>query len=164
MNLAETRDIFPHSRTVPGNPGQLVTLHTRRISTSSFYDLCIKIRNNTQFANFSFSSMDIAEVLTLLIFRFATLGYLRSAACCVTDARHIFLDPRLVHLTDGVIRNLRFELKLLLFSRQSNFHLHYDFLVNPASTFTYYRTFILFHQFKFNETKVILIIQCPFLW
>jgi len=74
------------------------------------------------------------------------------------DAGSIFLDPRPVHLTDGAIRNLRFELKLLLVSRQSNFHLHNDFLVNPASTFMYYRTFILFHQSKFNETKVILIV------
>jgi len=76
------------------------------------------------------------------------------------DAGRTFLDPRPLHLTDGVRRNLGFELKLLglLFPRQSNFHLHYDFLVNPASTFTYYRTFILFHQSKFNETKVILIV------
>jgi len=40
----------------------------------------------------------------------------------------------------------------------SAIHLHYDFLVNPASTFTYYRTFVLVHQSKFSETKVILIV------
>ena len=74
------------------------------------------------------------------------------------DAGRIFLDPRLVHLTDGAIQNLRFELKLLLFSRQSNLHLHYDFLVNPASTYAYYKLFILFHQSKFTEEKVILIL------
>jgi len=75
------------------------------------------------------------------------------------DAGRIFLDPRPVglNLTDGVTRNLRFALKLLLFSWQSNFHLRCDFLVNPASTFTYYRIFV-FHQSKFNETKVILIV------
>jgi len=33
------------------------------------------------------------------------------------DAGRIFLDPRLVHLTDGVVRNRRFELKVLLFYR-----------------------------------------------
>ena len=38
----------------------------------------------------------------------------------------IFGDPKPVQLTGGVLWNLRFELKLL-FSRQSNFHLQYDF-------------------------------------
>jgi len=28
MDLAGTRDIFPHSGTVPGNPGHMVTLHS----------------------------------------------------------------------------------------------------------------------------------------
>jgi len=60
----------------------ITTQHNcRRIGTRSFYDLCVKIRNDTQFANYYFSSLDIAEVLTLLlIFRFAIVGYLRSAA------------------------------------------------------------------------------------
>src|SRR6218665_461042 len=43
MNLAGTRDIFSHSGTVPGNPGQLVTLldlrSLRRDLSSSFYSL-----------------------------------------------------------------------------------------------------------------------------
>jgi len=51
--------------------------------------------------------------------------------------------------------NLRFELKLVIFSHQSNLHLHYDIFVNPASTYTYYRPLILFHQSKFTETRVI---------
>jgi len=45
----------------------------------------------------------------------------------------LFQDPSLtcsLHLTSGVIRNFRFELKLQLFCRrsiESNFHLHYHF-------------------------------------
>src|SRR6218665_3432013 len=42
-----------------------------------------------------------------------------------------------------LICNLRFELKLLIFSHQSNFYLHF------------YRPLILFHQSKFTETRVI---------
>src|SRR6218665_567381 len=34
MDLAGTQDIFPHSGTVPGNPGQLVTL---LVNLSGFY-------------------------------------------------------------------------------------------------------------------------------
>src|SRR6218665_1966501 len=49
--------------------------------------------------------------------------------------------------------NLRFELKLLILYNQSN--LHCDIFVNPASTYTYYRPLILFHQSKFTETRVI---------
>ena len=72
----------------------------------------------------------------------------------------IFGYPKPVQLTGGVVWNLRFELKLSLFSRQSSFHLRvlYDFFVNTASTHTYYKLFILFHQSKFTEEKVILIV------
>jgi len=40
MNLAGTRDIFSHSRTVPGNPGQLVTLVWRALTKAD--TLCTK--------------------------------------------------------------------------------------------------------------------------
>jgi len=52
--------------------------------------------------------------------------------------------------------SLRVKITIILSSNQSNFHLHYDFLVNPGSTYTYYRPLLLFHQSKFTETKVIL--------
>src|SRR6218665_45990 len=56
-------------------------------------------------------------------------------------SRSIFPDPRPVglHRVGGVICNLRFELKLLIFSHQSNLHLHYNIFVNPSSTYTYYK-------------------------
>src|SRR6218665_166600 len=40
------------------------------------------------------------------------------------------------------------RVKIIIIFCQSNFHLHYDFFVNPASTCTYHKLFILFHQSK----------------
>ena len=41
---------------------------------------------------------------------------------------------------DGVMLYLHHVLKLALFFHQSNFHLHYDFFINPASTHTHMST------------------------
>jgi len=46
--------------------------------------------------------------------------------------------------------SLRIKITLIFSSIQ-----HYDIFVNPASTYTYYRPFMLFHQSKFTETRVI---------
>src|SRR6218665_915135 len=78
-----------------------------------------------------------------------------SSSSCALPSTFSWIPDQYIYIFIG---NLRFELNLLLFYRQSNFHLHYNFLVNSASAFTYYKTFILFHQSKFNETKVIFIV------
>src|SRR6218665_512813 len=49
--------------------------------------------------------------------------------------------------------SLRVNITIIFSSIQLHLSLHYDIFANPASTYTYYRPFILFHQSKVTETK-----------
>src|SRR6218665_1607575 len=51
---------------------------------------------------------------------------------------------------------LRVKITIIFSLIQLNLSLHYDSFVNPASTYTYYRPFILFHQPKVTETSYFL--------
>src|SRR6218665_2268231 len=51
--------------------------------------------------------------------------------------------------------SLRVTITIIFSSIQFNLNLNYDIFVNPASTYTYYRPFMLFHQSKVTETRVI---------
>src|SRR6218665_140375 len=52
--------------------------------------------------------------------------------------------------------SLRVKITIIFSSIHLNLSLHYDIFVNPASTYTYYRPFILFHQSKVTETSYFL--------
>src|SRR6218665_3914607 len=47
------------------------------------------------------------------------------------------------------------KITIIFSSIQLNVSLHYDIFTNPASTYTYYRPFILFHQSKVTETRLL---------
>src|SRR6218665_1551964 len=51
--------------------------------------------------------------------------------------------------------SLRVTITIIFSSIQFNLNLNYDIFVNPASTYTYSRPFMLFHQSKVTETRVI---------
>src|SRR6218665_2276750 len=51
--------------------------------------------------------------------------------------------------------SLRVKITIIFSSIQFNLNLNYDIFVNPASAYTYYRPFMLFHQSKVTETRVI---------
>src|SRR6218665_598074 len=51
--------------------------------------------------------------------------------------------------------SLRVTITIIFSSIHFNLNLNYDIFVNPASTYTYYRPFMLFHQSKVTETRVI---------
>src|SRR6218665_2262446 len=52
--------------------------------------------------------------------------------------------------------SLRIKITIIFSAIQLNVNLHYDSFVNPASTYTYYRPFILSHQSKVTETSYFL--------
>jgi len=53
--------------------------------------------------------------------------------------------------------SLRVKTTIIFSSIQLTLSLHYDIFFNPASTYTYYRPFMLFHQSKVTETRVIFL-------
>src|SRR6218665_960084 len=135
-------------------PKQAVRPFVGRLNTN-----CGLISAYTQFSRravgYWFSSLKSAYFrLVCLLF----LLLLTVSQNSVSRRKRIFPNPRPVGIQQigGVTGNVRFELNLLLFSHQSNFHLHCDFFDNPASSYTYYslyRPIILFHESKFYPEK-----------
>src|SRR6218665_2415920 len=52
--------------------------------------------------------------------------------------------------------SLPVKITIIFSSIQLKLSLHYDIFVNSASTYTYYKPFILFHQSKVTETSYFL--------